>query len=124
MCGCGWVVFFSRKLTLRLGGIAWMFCLNPEFGFGFTLLGTKKKSYISPSRCVQVDVFSGFAILVGYLRNTMINPWKTEKPKRWRQSENINLRELTTERPKQMVQLLISSDLLELSTEPPLRVSF
>lgn len=92
----------------------------------FTLLGTPKKTYISPSRCVQVDVFFRLRHFGGIhsLRNSVINPWKTEKPKRWSQSENMNLRELTTERPKQMVQLLISSDLLELSTEPPLRVSF
>lgn len=48
MCGWGWVVFFSCKLTLRLGRIAWIFCLNPEFGFGFTLLGTKKIIHIPP----------------------------------------------------------------------------
>lgn len=64
----GWY-FFSCKLTLRLGRIAWIFCLNPEFGFGFTLLGTKKDHTYPPSRCVQVFVFSGFAILVGYIHS-------------------------------------------------------
>lgn len=122
----GGCYFFKCKLTLRLGRIAWIFCLNPEFGFGFTLLGTKKDHTYPPlemrsSFCYfRLRHFGG----IHSLRNSVIKPRKTEKPKRWSQSENMNLRELTTEGRKQMVQLLISSDLLELSTEPPLRVSF
>ena len=66
MCGCGWVVFFSCKLTLRLG---WMFCLNPEFGFGFTLLGTNIFIHIPPQDAFKLMFFSGFAILVGYIHS-------------------------------------------------------
>ena len=62
MVAGGWY-FFSCKLTLRLG---WMLCLNPEFGFGFTLFGKQHIHTYPPSSCVQVDVFS---ILVGYIHS-------------------------------------------------------
>ncbi len=109
---------FYFTLIRRLGEIAGLFffkqiqSVNPEFAFGFTLLGSKIFIHIPSQDAFKLMIFRCFPIFGGIhpLRNSVINPWKTEKsekPKWWiANQKNMNLREYT-EGPKQMVQLFI-----------------